>query len=290
MARPDQLPYEQRVDDLLAVYRQAQRTIVAQVRAALAAGDLNTAARRRAQLAAVLTTLDQLGIETELQARRLVRDAYRESVTRTGDLITRIGPHVTFDTGTFAAVETDAVAALQDEMLGRLQDARRTIGRQVNDLFARAGRETTMQALLGAQGSPRAATDALTQRLRDRGVRAFTDRAGRQWTLQAYSQMAVRTVTREAVVEGAKQRMAAQGVTVARVSTHASSCKICQPWEGRLVTLTGSRADYNGQPVADLASMPNGGPPFHPNCRHTLLPVAEGIAAFRAAQTAGTGA
>lgn len=282
MARPDQFPYEARVDDLLVTYRQAQRTIVEQIKAALAAGELQTARRRRQQLAAVLSTLDRLGVETELQARRLVADAYRESAQRTGVQITRLGPSLTLDDGAFAAVEHDAILALQDSVLHRLDDARRTIGRQVNDVFARAGRRATLQALLGANGSPQAARATLVRDLAERGVTAFVDRSGRQWALDHYAQMAVRTTTREAVVEGAKTRMAAQGITLARVSVHAASCKICAPWEGRLVALTGSRSNYHGEPVADLASMPNGGPPFHPNCRHTIVPVAEGILALQA--------
>jgi hypothetical protein len=49
-------------------------------------------------------------------------------------------------------------------------------------------------------------------------------------------------------------------------ATHAKACPICQPWQGRLVSLDGKTTEYLGEAVTDLASLPNGGPPFHPNC------------------------
>jgi hypothetical protein len=282
MARPRPLPYEARVDDLLVTYRQAQRRIVAQVKAAVAAGDLATSSRRRAQLAAVLQVLDELGMQTDRQARELVRDAFQQSARVTGSRIARIGAGVEMNPAAFAAVERDAVEAMQAEILGRLDAARTTIGRQVEDVFARAGRRTVLSALLGAHGSPQAARRELQRQVTEKGVTAFVDRSGRQWALDTYSEMAVRTTTREAVVEGAKTRMAAQGIDLARVSHHVSACPICAPWEDRIVSLTGTTGDYQGEAVTDLASLPNGGPPFHPNCRHTLLPVATTVEALLA--------
>jgi hypothetical protein len=114
-----------------------------------------------------------------------------------------------------------------------------------------------------------------------KGGAGFVDKAGRQWALSDYADMAVRTTTREAVVQGSIARMASHGVDLARVTTHASSCPVCKPWEGRLVTLDGHTTDFAGEAVTDLSSLPNGGPPFHPRCRHTIAPVASRIETLR---------
>jgi hypothetical protein len=280
-------PSERRMRDLLAMYRQAQRTIIAQIREALTAQNQFAASQRRAQLASVLRTLDQLGIETEPLAREIVANVYEES----GDHITKelkklgvTGPPTT----EFAGVSHESVAALQESIVGRLADARTTIGRQAADVFATQQRRTAMLSLLGAEGSPRKASKQLQQQLLARGKTAFVDRAGRQWGLEQYANMATRTVIREAVTQGAIARMASHGVNLARVSSHASSCHICAPWQGRLVSLDGSEGSLLGEAASDLGALPNGGPPFHPNCRHSLMPVVGELEEMRQAKSTAT--
>jgi hypothetical protein len=265
------LPYERALEDLLAAYRQAQTTIAVQIRDAIATGQLARAHLRRSALAAIISELDDLGIRTDPQARQLLADAYQQSAEHTHQIIgASAGP---VDDTTFAGISREAITALQDSTIASLTGARAQVGRRVADEFARAGRRATLQAVLGAQGSRREASADLVSRLQDRGIRAFTDRSGREWALDRYAAMAMRTTTREAVVEGAKARMVTQGVTVAEVSRHASPCRICAPWEGVLVSLDGLTDRLDGRAVATLGAMPNGGPPFHPNCRHTLMPV-----------------
>lgn len=279
MARARQFPAERDVAALVATYRQAQRTILAQIRAALAEGDRLTVSMRRYQLATVIATLDRLGYETDPLARRIVRDAFNQSSDRAERQVAATGINAPADRS-FAGVSREAVEALQDSMLGRLAGARETIGRQAADVFARAQRRTTMLALLGAEGSPRSAAKNLRNALLKDGQTGFIDRAGKRWALDTYAEMAARTVTREAVVQGAIQRMAAHGVSLARVSAHASACQICIPWENRLVSLDGSTRDHEGEAVSDLGALPNGGPPFHPNCRHSLAPVSARVEAI----------
>lgn len=276
---PDRLPYEARLPELLRAYRDAQRIISARIREALLDPSARGIARRRhfaSQLDAVLRTLDRLGVETDPLARDLVALALGESATVTGRRIEALDIELPTERS-FTGVSQQAVAELQRAALGRLEDARRTVGRRVEDVFARAGRRAALQATLGADGSRRAASGRLVTDLRQRGIQAFTDRAGRQWTLKNYAEMVLRTTTREAVVEGAKLRMAASGINVARISRHADACPVCLPWEGRLVALDGSARNLEGEPVATLDAMPNGGPPFHPRCRHSLQPVASRI-------------
>ena len=94
---------------------------------------------------------------------------------------------------------------------------------------------------------------------------------------ELYAEMVVRTTTRQAVVQGQVDRMASHGVNLARVSTHSSSCPICIPLEGKLISLDGTVSEYQGEPVADSSSLP----PLHPNCRHTIYPVVAAVDATR---------
>lgn len=268
----DVFPADKEAADLIRQYKRAQLTIANQVRLALATGNLQLAEQRRQQLATVLSLLDSLGVPLEQSARQVVRNIFVQATDLTAQRLARLGiPVIT--PASFVGVNAEAITVMQDAIVNQLSEARRTVGRQIDDVFARAGRRSVLQGLLGASGSRRAASSELTQQLQARGVTAFTDRAGRAWKLADYAEMAVRTTTRETVVEAAKLRMAASGVDLARVTTHASACPTCKPWEGKLVSLDGGTSDLDGEPVATLDAMPNNGPPFHPRCRHSLAPV-----------------
>lgn len=288
--RPDYFPYEAGLRDLLTTYRRAQRDIVKQIRDALANQDLTGASQRQAQLRAVLETLDRLGVQTDPVAQRMVADAFTQSATKVAGQIAGMAVSPPEIPGAFSSVSQDAVQALQDSITGRLRASRQQLGRSVDDLYARAGRRAAMHALLGSSGSPRTARKRMMQDLfKDpqikrtvmRGGAGFIDSAGRRWQLVDYCDMAVRTVTREAVVQGAITRMTSHGINLARVTRHNNPCEVCRPWEGRLVSLDGQTAEYEGEAVASLSSLPGSGPPFHPRCRHTISPVASRIDAIR---------
>lgn len=290
------LEADRQLDHLLSIYAHAQRVIVHQIREAIRSGDLFKASLRRAQLAAVLATLDGLGVETDLAARQIVHQAFTEGASTAASQIAGLSVTAPEVPGAFAGVSREAVETLADSITGRLQDARRTVGRQVADIYAREQRRSALLSVLGAEGSPRTAAGGLQFRLlQDKQVRAlakqggvgFIDRAGKRWQLDTYAEMATRTVIREAAVEGAKVRMAAHGVSLARVSRSPKPCEICRPFEGRLVSLDGSRASYEGEAVTVLSSLPGGGPPMHPRCTHSLAPVAVRIDAIRR-EMAGT--
>jgi hypothetical protein len=285
------LPFEADMRALLRIYREAQRDIAKLVTAALKAEDFISARQRRLQLAAITARLDQLGAHTDKQIKALVGDALHQGAERAAEQIVGlkiIAPEIP---GAFGQVSQDALVALEDSILGRLDAARQTVGRTVDDVYARAGRRAALRAVLGADGSTRSAKKQLiADLLKDRHVAravqeggfGFVDRAGKRWALDTYSEMAVRTITREAVSQGALARMASHGINLGRISTHANSCKLCAPWQGRLVSLDGTITDYLGEAVTDLASLPNGGPPFHPYCEHSVAPVAVAVDQTRA--------
>lgn len=287
---PRRLHADRRLDELLSIYRHAQQVIAFQIREAIRSGDLFKASMRRAQLAAVLSTLDGLQVETDPIAREAVRLAVTEGAQTAATGIAGLSVNAPEIPGAFAGVSREAVETLSDSILGRLGDARRTVGRTVADIYAREQRRGALLSILGAEGSPRTAAGGLQFRLlQDKQVRAlarqggvgFVDRAGKRWQLSTYAEMATRTVIREAVVEGAKVRMAAHGITLARVSVSPKPCEICRPWQGRLVSLDGSTRDYQGEAVASLSSLPSGGPPMHPRCTHSLAPVSTRLDALR---------
>lgn len=125
-----------------------------------------------------------------------------------------------------------------------------------------------------------------------RGVTGFVDRAGRSWELAAYAEMAVRSVTARAAIDGHIDAMAEVGQGLVIVSDAPLECPKCAPWEGEVLALTGPsgprtvRTEHAIQPTGlrGLLAPPRtiavhlaGSLPearaaglFHPNCRHSL--------------------
>jgi hypothetical protein len=273
----DRFAYQRELDTIIRAYRDAQTELQSQIDRALREGNLGTLRARRAVLAQVTYLLDRLGQETDPIVRDLVGEAFMQSADRTGATITRAGLNVPVSAD-FTRVSSEAIATVQDSMLTSLQGARVTVGRQAADVFAQAGRRETLVNLLGSRGSGKASAKALEQRLRDKGVSAFTDKGGRVWNLQDYSRMVMRTNTRQAVVQGALTRMSAQGVNIGQISVDENPCPICEQWQGQLFSIDGSVEEYQGEAVLTLDEM-DGGPPFHPSCEHTVLPVVGDVGA-----------
>jgi hypothetical protein len=102
------------------------------------------------------------------------------------------------------------------------------------------------------------------------------------WKLKDYAEMATRTTTREAVVHGQVNRLLAHGVSLVRISEHADSCPQCQPFQGRLIDLSGTITEFQGEAVADGPL-----PPIHPRCRHTIIGVSVMVEQVRQQLAAG---
>lgn len=63
----------------------------------------------------------------------------------------------------------------------------------------------------------------------------FRDRQGRQWRMDAYADMAVRTGYVQANLAGSVDRMKEYGLYQVTVSSHAGACPLCRPWEGEVL-------------------------------------------------------
>lgn len=275
------LPYQARLDDITLIYEQAQARIVAQIQAAIARGAINSAKGRRAQLFAVMNVLDDLGRRTDPAIRALVQQAFFDAGERTAGQIDKlkIKPGAAFR---MSGVNVDALRALEDSLSETVHTARVTVGRQVNDVYARAQRQAAIEAVTGSHPSPGEAAKGLRARLASEGVTGFVDKSGRRWTMDNYTQMAMRTITREAVTMGAASRMAAHGIDLARVPVHPKPCPICEPFQGRLISLNGSRTTYRGEAVLQLTDLPEGKlPPWHPQCEDVIAPVSAKVDQMR---------
>ncbi|GAB3437442.1 phage minor capsid protein [Actinophytocola sediminis] len=181
----------------------------------------------------------------------------------------------------FAAIEAVAAAVTRD-----IGEKSRNILRDVLDAYRSVITATVSRTLSGTQ-TRREASQAAWARFMSRGIAGFTDRAGRRWQLSSYVEMAVRTVTQRAAVQGQTDRLAAADVDLIMVSNAPQECPLCRPWEGEILTLGADTGDITvphqltDEPVtvhvaATLAAAQLAGL-FHPNCRHSVSAYLPGV-------------
>ncbi|MCX5197219.1 phage minor capsid protein [Streptomyces sp. NBC_00249] len=129
------------------------------------------------------------------------------------------------------------------------------------------------------------ALDAFAQR----GITGFVDSSGRRWDMASYAEMAVRSVTARAAIEGHIDALAEIQIGWVIVSDAPLECPLCRPWEGEILTLgpeTGphtvrAQHELEDRTVAvhlagSLAEARAAGL-FHPNCRHSLAAYLPGV-------------
>lgn len=90
---------------------------------------------------------------------------------------------------------------------------------------------------------------------------------GRTFALADYADLVARTMRRDAATSATVNRMVANNLDIAEITTHSGVEDSCRVYEGLLVSIRGKSPGF-----ATLASLPNGGAPFHPNCGHVVLP------------------
>jgi hypothetical protein len=170
------------------------------------------------------------------------------------------------------------------------------ITRAVVDAYRRVVARASGNVLLGTMTRRQAAQRALNQ-FANQGVTGFVDSAGRSWDMASYAEMAVRSVTARAAIEGHIDALGEIGVGLVIVSDAPLECELCRPWEGETLTLSGQsgphtiQAEHVTETTGRLLRRPRIVPVhvagslvearaaglFHPNCRHSLSAYLPGL-------------
>ncbi|MFH0980117.1 MAG: phage minor capsid protein, partial [Planctomycetota bacterium] len=157
---------------------------------------------------------------------------------------------------------THALEALVAETQGALLATHTRILRSTMDAYRSVIAETANEVLLGTQTRRQAAQAALN-RFAEKGITGFVDKAGRGWSLETYTEMAMRTGTAHAAVQGQTDRLEANGMDLVIISDAPRECPLCRPHEGKVYSISGTDPKYSS-----LDSAREGGL-FHPGCRHS---------------------
>lgn len=299
--------YDQ-VDDVAAtvaaLYAEAERALVARISRQLAQGYDGTgwaetklaavgSLRRAAQV-----IVAALSFSAATTLRRGIADAYqRGQGDAIADLPDRFAPRSGIGAAARAArlivPNTGAVDALARSVVADLRPLADRITRDVVDGYRAVVAATAARVLTGTQ-TRRDASQAAWLGLVRRGLTSFQDRAGRRWQLPSYVEMATRTVTARAAVQGHVDALVGAEFRLIYIPDHVQECPVCRPWEGKILALYGAtgdvteRSELDGRPVrvhvaATLAEARAAGL-HHPSCRHGAAAYLPGVTRIRPAQ------
>lgn len=215
-------------------------------------------------------------------AARQIRALERDHTAFHASPISRILPH-----------NVTASAAMASDLNVRLTGAALRMTRFADDAYraATAGGalaqinpaldviNNVMTRATGAEAQAQA-----WRELTSRGVTGFTDAKGREWNLATYVEMAVRTATQRAYNASHRERLTLAGITYFTPSNTGRPCRLCAPWEGKVLADVGaSQVTEDGHTFDVTATIEQAMTAglFHPNCEHTLTAYLPGVTMLR---------
>ena len=180
--------------------------------------------------------------------------------------------------------QTSIVEQLVNNLLADIDEAAQTafksaenylnVGRKEDDLFRKLALELTANKEAGV-ASRQTVQNMMAAELNAKGVTAFVDKAGREWSLESYCSMATRTTGRQAQVAAA---LTADDWDLWEIVKIGSTCPLCSAYEGRVYSKSGTDPDYPPLAMAFGKIDPAGSNDLsntwlnlHPNCLHTLI-------------------
>lgn len=185
---------------------------------------------------------------------------------------------------------TEAIARLVWTLVSTLRGTHLRILRWDLDAYRQVVASTIATGVLqGTETRLRTAQRTL-DRLVGQGITGFTDKSGRNWQLASYVEMAVRTGTAQAAVQGHLDRLGDRGIDLVIVSNAPQECELCRDWEGQVLARNGPPGERTikqehatvddrmvdvriaGSVVEAVAAGL-----LHPNCRHSLSAYLPGI-------------
>lgn len=164
---------------------------------------------------------------------------------------------------------------IREDILSELADVRHRITRLPDDVYKMIAPHGAIYQVLDNKVTPAQAQAMAWRVFVSQGVTGFTDKSGRDWALSSYVEMAVRTAAQRAYNASHLERMQAIGIEYFTIPTSPHPCPLCFPWQGRVITV--KPIDNPVIPVAGTIETATTAGLFHPNCRHTLIPVYPGI-------------
>lgn len=169
--------------------------------------------------------------------------------------------------------------------------AKDAAGKVINNTAELANKQDFLNALNKAAGkavtgieSRQAAMRKCIKELSDKGIPAFVDKRGREWSPEAYVNMDIRTTVANTAQQAQFDRMDDYGLTLVEVSSHSGARPKCAKDQGKIFNRSGGggyTTDLHGKKIRYYAwSESSYGEPdgiLGINCGHQIYPFTPGV-------------
>lgn len=271
---------DRRAGIVVALYRRAERKLLEGLAKAVAPGVghllvwmrrlLLRFTRYRSQVDRLIAELDR---EMEPAAAAAITGAWRDGVSAAA-------ADLDDDFDDAGVPGEQDLRRLIDDTLSTIRETHRHIPGVMGNIYRRIIDDAVQAERLGGNVDRAQAVQRALDAFARRGITGFVDARGRRYDLVSYVEMAVRAAISRAEIDGYCARLVSAGHDLFIVSDVAGSCPLCRPFEGRVISITGSTAgaiardDRTGRTVTvtvmcSLAEARERGL-FHRACRHTL--------------------
>lgn len=275
------------------LYEDAEDALLHKLQSALAEGidSPHWATLKLAAIGNLRAAVEDVSIALQRDATGAIGRAVAEAYSRGGQAaVAELGalPEGLRHAADRALPQARAVDRLAASAVHDMRPVYQRITRAVTDAYRSVINRASSSVLLGGLTRRQAAGRALDQ-FASRGISGFTDSAGRNWNMASYAEMAVRTVTGRAAIEGHTDRLLVIGQQLVIVSDAPLECPLCRPWEGEILSINGASGPHTLR-LPDALSQPRlfrspdtvavhvagslvearAAGLFHPNCRHNL--------------------
>ena len=143
--------------------------------------------------------------------------------------------------------------------------------------------KNALEVTLGEKSRTEAIRDTIRE-MSDKGIPAFVDASGREWSPEAYVNMDIRNTAKNAALMSEFECTKELGQDVILVSSHAAARPLCAPYQGKFYSLSGKAGtitDAYGKEYTytPLSSTSYGEPAglLGINCGHTFRGVEDGM-------------
>ena len=176
----------------------------------------------------------------------------------------------------FFGVNEKKLNALQETVTKDLKKAQYSVLRKMDDVYRQTIFKTHVYLQSGAK-TINQAIDMATKDFLEKGINSITYKDGKQVNIASYAEMCLRTASQRATFLGEGKKRDEYGIHLVVVTAHANTCKMCEPWQGKVLIddiFSHGTKDDGDYPLLSEAV---GKGFLHPNCRHTLATYFPGI-------------
>ena len=275
MALPPAPKIPPSVDDLIELYQKAQRELINQIIELSNNSNISTARYKAAVLARTQKILAKLKKQTDQWVEENAEAFYKQGISEADQAV--LEQYIESKTepppfpAQFTVIDQEAVNVLSSQIKFNFDNILEVTGDRIKAELDQAISDAFASKIITGQTLKDVQSQILAI-LETKGISSFsyTRSDGKivNMSLSSYAKTLARSTMANITNTASINRTQQVGGDLVKMTSHATSCPICWPLQGRVYSISGKDPRY---PPLDRA-FSGGYANIHPNCRHRINP------------------